>query len=466
MPAAVKRMKAVEARKAMNSQDPRVRKSLKFSILDGAFAASMIGFGESFFAAFAVFLRANNIQLGLLSALPQALGSFSQLLSNVLIKAFRSRKRLVCIAASLQGAMFIPIALVFYMGEWSVFYLILFACLYWVFGMVLGPAWNSWMGDLTEAGERGSYFGVRSKITGSASFFTFLLAGYILQQFSDGTKAQYLGFAMIFSLALLSRIVSIVFLAKKYEPAYEIAQEAEFSLFEFIRQARFRNYGLFVLYLSLMNFSVYLSVPFFTPYMLKDLEMSYLTFTLLHAASIIVKLFSVPVWGRMSDRFGSRRVLSLAGFLMPAVPALWLFSKDVYYIAAVQVYSGFVWAGFDIASFNFIFDTTSPRKRATCVAYYNVINGLAILCGAITGGLIIRYNDFFWSKYLLVFLISAVMRYLASFIFLPKLKEVRQVEAIPYAKLFFKVVSAMPTMGLLLGLVSFRKKDNRKETES
>ncbi len=446
----------------MKFQDQKITKSLKYSIVDGAFAASMIGFGESFFAPFAVFLKASNIQLGLLSSLPQALGSFSQLLSNKLIKSFKSRKRLVCTAASLQGAMFIPIALVFYLGEFSVFTLIGFSCLYWMFGMILGPAWNSWMGDLTQERERGSYFGVRSKITGSASFFTFLLAGYILQKFSDGTNTQYLGFVIIFSLALLSRIVSIVFLAMKYEPKYELTQEAEFGFVEFIRQARFRNYGLFVLYLSLMNFSVYLSVPFFTPYMLNDLQLSYLTFTLLHAVSIIVKLLSVPVWGRMSDRFGSRRVLSLSGFLMPAVPALWLFSGDVYYIAAVQIYSGFVWAGFEIASFNFIFDTTSPQKRATCVAYYNVINGLAILSGAIAGGVIVRYNTLFSSKYFLVFLVSTVLRYASSSIFVPKLKEVRQVEAIPYSRLFLKVISTMPTMGLLYSLIPFRKRNKTK----
>jgi hypothetical protein len=47
-----------------------------------------------------------------------------------------------------------------------------------------------------------------------------------------------------------------------------------------------------------MNFSDYLAVPFFTPYMLNDLNLGYLTFALVNAASIIVKIFSVPVWGK------------------------------------------------------------------------------------------------------------------------------------------------------------------------
>ncbi|HEX9136378.1 MAG TPA: hypothetical protein VF905_05485, partial [Nitrospirota bacterium] len=52
-------------------KDYRIRKSLRYSIFDGAFAASMIGFGESFFVAFGLFLKATTLQVGLLSSLPQ-----------------------------------------------------------------------------------------------------------------------------------------------------------------------------------------------------------------------------------------------------------------------------------------------------------------------------------------------------------------------------------------------------------
>ncbi len=445
----------------MKAKDDRIKKSLRYSILDGTFASSMIGFGESFFAAFAVFLKANNIQLGLLSSLPLTVGSLSQLLSNKLIKFFNSRKKFVYIMALLQGLMYVPIALVFFLGESRVFHLILFACLYWIFGMILGPAWNSWMGDLVDEKKRGSYFGRRGKITGFAAFVSFLIAGYILKQFTGETITQYVGFAAIFGLALISRIISFIYLTKKYEPEYKIAHEAEFSLLDFVKQARFRNFGLFVLYLCSMNFSLYVAAPFFTPYILTDLKLDYLTFTIILAAMIIVKMFLMPVWGKASDRFGTKKVLGLTGFLMPLSPLLWLFSRDVLYLIIIQVYSGFIWAGFEISSFNFIFDTTSPQKRATCVAYYNVLNGIAILAGAMIGSLIVKYNSVFWSKYLLVFVISCLLRYLASFIFIPRLKEVRPVEDIGYHRLFFKIISTMPASGLVYNLIPFWKKTDK-----
>ena len=142
---------------------------------------------------------------------------------------------------------------------------------------------------------------------------------------------------------------------------------------------------------------------------------------------------------------------------MPLVPILWVFSKEVPYIILIQIYSGFVWAGFDISSSNFIFDTTTPEKRATCIAYYNVLNGVSISIGAVIGGLIVRYNYLFWSKYLLVFIISFISRYIASFIFIPKLKEVREVEHVPYRKLVLEIITSMHTMGLVHRLVTFRR---------
>ena len=432
--------------------------------MDGAFAASMVGIGESFFAVFAVFLKASATQLGVLNSLPQALGSLSQLFSNLFIKLFRTRKRLVCAMALIQGLMYIPVALVFFFGTFRVYHLIFFICLYWFFGMILGPAWNSWMGDLVDEKERGAYFGKRSMVIGFASFVSFMLGGYILQVFTHGTITQYAGFVTIFILAFIFRGISFTFLTKKYEPEYQVVQEEEFTLFEFIRQAKSRNYGLFVLYLCLMNFSVYLSAPFFTPYMLEDLKFDYMTYTIVNAAAMIAKLLSVRVWGRASDQFGTKKILSLTGFLMPVIPILWLFSHDVLYLVIIQIYSGFIWAGFEISAFNFIFDTTSPPKRATCVAYYNVLNGLSIFSGAMLGSFIVSHNSLFWSKYLLVFLLSCVLRYIASSVFIPKLREVRTVEEIGYPRLFLKIISTMPTMGMIYQLIPFIKSQKTKKS--
>ena len=446
-------MKPPEPPQQLSDKEIREKKkrSLKYSVMDGAFYSAMVGFGESFLSAFAVFLQATTFQLGLLGSLPQTLGSIVELFSTRLIRFFRSRKKFVFIGAYLQGLMYIPVALVFFFGTFKVFHLILFVCLYWIFGMIVSPAWSSWMGDLIDEKDKGTYFGRRNRIAGVVTFVAFLLGGYILQNFSASRMVQYYGFAIIFGLAFISRIFSIIYLAKQHEPEYAPAKGAEFTFIDFLKQARFRNYGLFVLFFTTMNFFVYLSGPFFTPYMLNDLKFSYMTFTIVNAVSLIVKYLAMPAWGKAADRYGTRKVLSLASFMMPLVPLLWVFSTNLWYLLIVQIYSGIAWAGFELMSFSFIFDTTTPQKRATCVAYYNVLNGIMIFVGAMLGTAVVKYLPvaFFFSQYYLVFILSFAGRYLISIYFIPKLKEVKQVDHISYDKLFMQIISAMPTMGLM-----------------
>ncbi len=435
----------------------KIKKSLTYSILDGTFYSAMVGFGESFFSVFAVFLKANNIHLGLLGSLPHTLGSLSQIYSNKLLKLMKSRKRLICTFAFLQGIMYIPIGLVFFLGNLSVIYLIFFVCLYWIFGMILSPAWNSWMGDLVDENERGAYFGQRNKITGFMAFISFMGGGYILQFFLNGVQTQYEGFIIIFTLALVSRLLSFFFLTKKYEPEYNIINEHKIHFVDFLKQARHQNCGLLIFYLSLMNFAVYISGPFFTPYMLYDLKFDYKTFTIVNAASLIIKFLTMPVWGEFLDKYGTKKILVVSGLLMPVIPLLWTFSSSTPYLVLIQVYNGFIWAGFEIASFSFLFDTTLPNQRVAYVAYYNVLNGIAVLIGGIVGGFIVRYNGLFASRYFLVFILSFLTRYATSFFFLPKLKEARIVEEISYSKLLLKILTTMPSRGIIYNPVILKR---------
>ena len=435
----------------------KVKKSLWYSIMDGTFYSTMLGFGESFFSAFAIFLKATNLQIGVLGTLPDTIGSLTQLWSNTLLKWFNSRKKLICTMALLEALMYIPIALVFFMGTFKVIHLILFICIYHIFDLIINPAWNSWMGDLVDTQERGDYFGKRNRITGIATFLSLLLGGFILQRFVGDVKTQYTGFVVLFALAFLSRIASFIYLTRKYEPQYTFMPEEEVSLLEFVKKAWFRNYGILIIFLCAMNFVVFLASPFFAAYMLYDLKLSYWSFTILMAAAVISKFIFMPVWGRLCDKYGTKKVLRLTSFLIPLGCLPWIFSTNFFYLIIVEAVSGFVWAGFEISSFNMLFDSIIPQKRATYIAYFNVLNGVGIFLAALIGTLIITFNNIFWSSYLFVFLISGILRLAVAFYFTPKLKEVRQVERISYHQLLFRVLTTTAAAGLVYDWITFKK---------
>ena len=122
-------------------------------------------------------------------------------------------------------------------------------------------------------------------------------------------------------------------------------------------------------------------------------------------------------------------LLIIGGFLIFLVPLLWIFSSNIIYLFVIELFSGVIWAGFNLASGNYIFDAVTREKRHLCVAYLNVLRGIGIFIGSILGGYLATIiNLEFMNTILFLFLVSAVLRLSIAFIFLPRLREVRQVK--------------------------------------
>ena len=82
----------ISGKEVINTEE-KVRKSLRYSITDGAFYSAMVGFGESFFSVFAVFMKASNLHPGLLGALPQTIGSIGAALLQHPVKDIQIKEK-------------------------------------------------------------------------------------------------------------------------------------------------------------------------------------------------------------------------------------------------------------------------------------------------------------------------------------------------------------------------------------
>lgn len=452
-------------------QSEKIKKSLLISIFEGSFWSVMIGLGEKYLSAFAVFLKATNTQIGLLASLPILFSSLSQFFSPNLIEKFKSRKKFVVSGVLINAFSWLLILSVFYLGKYKVYYLILFVTIYWVAGAIPYPAWNSWMGDLVSSEHRGTYFGRRTKITVLIILIFTAFGGLILDYFKTGLGKPYLGFVAVFLIAMLARMGSAFLMSKQYEPEMaKAAAEDKFGFFEFLKQAPFRNYGLYTIFLTLMNFAVYISAPFFTAYMLYDLHFSYTRYMIILSVPLVAKYFSLPIWGKFSDKYGNKKIMSLTGYLMPVVPLLWIFSTNYYFLIFAEIFSGVVWAGFDLSTLNFIFDSTTPQKRARCVSYLSVVTGIMVFLGTMLGSVLIEYNNLFWTKYYLAFLVSGVLRAFIAAILLPRIKERRKVTEISYEQMAYQATRMIVTKGIsnVLFILTFPKNywENRHQNHN
>src|SRR5436309_14423219 len=85
-------------------------RSRHYGIREGAFQAIMVGGGENYLSAFALLLHASALQTGLLSALPQLVGTWAQLFSVKVLNRFHHRKALILVGAAGRAVGSLPLA--------------------------------------------------------------------------------------------------------------------------------------------------------------------------------------------------------------------------------------------------------------------------------------------------------------------------------------------------------------------
>lgn len=409
------------------SKDNKIKKSLLASFWDGFFAFVMVGLTQDYITPYALALKANVKQVGLLSSLPNLCASLVQLKSADITEKLASRKRLILISVFLQAFTILPIIIIPYIFKNNqANILILLAMLFIGLGAVsLGP-WASLMSDYIPANKRGQYFGWRNKRLGLVGIVCSLCAGLILQM----RKHNILfGFWIILTLAMSSRFISWYFLTRMYEPKFRHDRTAYFSFFDFLKKARESNFAKFVFFIAGFNFCVNLAAPFFAVFMLRDLHFSYLTYTLIIIPVSLTTLLLIERWGRLADRIGNVRVLKFTALFIASLPLPWIIYRHPVFLIFVQIVGGFAWSGFNLCATNFIFDSVSGPKRTRCFSYFNTINGFCISIGAVLGGYLAEHLPaLFGYQLLFLFLISSTLRFLTVFIFTPKIQEVRKVE--------------------------------------
>jgi MFS family permease len=265
-----------------------------------------------------------------------------------------------------------------------------------------------------------------------------MFIGGMLLDYFKGISLLFAGFAVLFLVSMLARMVSTRLLTKHYEPHLAHKQGYYFGFVEFVKKMPQNNFGRFALFVALMSFATGISSPFFAVYMLNELKFSYFEYTLILMAPLFMNLLFVAWWGKFADKYGNLLVMKICGLVICFGSLLWIVSPFLFavnawllvaYLMIIEGISGFAWVGFNLSSGNFVYDAVSRERMALCVAYSSILSSIGFLVGVTIGGIIISLNlSVIWlGPILLVFLLSFVMRIIVYLLLAPKIKEVREV---------------------------------------
>jgi MFS family permease len=272
------------------------------------------------------------------------------------------------------------------------------------------PAWVSMTADVVPLAWRGRYFGTRNLVMGVAAMLVTYLVGQMITRVG-GIPGYQLAFGLAFVIGMMSTY-SYAHI-KEPETLHPSQTASSYSLKALLKIFQTdRNFLAFCVYLMLWNFSLMIAGPFFNVFLVRDLSATASFVGFLAVVSSLAGLPAQRFFGKLDDRWKSRKVMLLTGFIIPLVPTAWYFVNAPWQAIPINLVGGFIWAGYGLASFNFLLSISPPEQLARYSAIQQVSVSVASAVGASLGGLISTH----WGIPI-VFLLSGIGRLLASGIF-------------------------------------------------
>jgi len=423
--------------------DDRQRRDFRAIVGDGVSFSVMVGLGESYLAAFVLAAGFGDIAAGLVTTIPLMAGAILQLVTPAGVRLLGSYRRWVVLCAILQAASFLPLIVGALLGRISYGVILCAAAAYWAFGMGTGPAWNTWVEMLVPQQLRARFFAHRARWSNAALFFALVTAGVLLDRIQPTNGAMTI-FALLFALAAGARLASAAFLASQSEPRPLVEQQRSVSLRSFFGRLRDPGDGALLAHLLAMQLAVYIAAPYFVPYMLKVLDLSYGLFTTLIAAAFAGRILLLPALGRIAHRRGARRLLIWSACGVAPIPALWLLSSDPIYLFGLQIAAGVAWGGVELSTLMLFFERIDASERTGVLTCFNLVNASALAIGSLVGaGLFYGCGEGIGS-YIVIMLLSTFARMSA----LPLLRGVPS-DAVSSIPLPLRTLAVRPASGAL-----------------
>lgn len=438
-----------------------LRRNLYSSVWDAFFYSLMVGLGESYFGAFAVAVGYSELVAGLASTLPLIGGGLLQLFTPHGVKWLGSYRRWVVAGAILQGLSFIPFAICAYLGAMPVWFFFFVGTLYWSFFMGTVPAWNAWLHSLVPHRVRTRFFSRRNFLSHTATLMALIISGIALE-FGRKEGHALKVFALLFLLSASLRLISSYFLWRQTEEKESVEQLKIVPLKNVLANFLHDRYGKILFFVLFFKMAVYFSAPFFTPYMLKDLKMSYWVYMMILAASLIGKMFVMQMISRFSKRLNSERLLLLASWGIVLIPIFWTFSPSSFYLIPLEVCSGMLWGCFDLGLFLTIFNHIPEEEQTSVLTSFNFLHMIAIILGTSLGAMTFYYLGQEEYRFYMIFALSGVLRLFCLPLFpgvWEKTKERKSVQ------LLIKPFALRPGVGSLAKFIVSVKNSQKSDLE-
>ena len=380
--------------------------SLRLMVWEGVTSNAVFSLGSGgFMAAFALALGANNLQVGILAALP-FITQVLQVPAILAMERFRKRKALGIPALYVSNLMWVPIGAVPFLldtpSSAAVAVAIALLAIRGMFTPVWATAWNSWMSDMVPQSILGRYYGRRLAVITAATAVVGI-GGSFFVRWWEGASAPgdaILAFSfLLIGSSLAFGLAGASLAMRASEPLMPAASADRSSALDVLTEPlRDANFSQLVRFLFVWSLTSNLAIPFFAVYMLTVLGLSLPVVIGLTVLSQATNILFVRVWGPMADRVGSKTVLSLSASLYLLVIVGWVFTSypERYFLTlpllvVLHVFAGIASAGVLLTMNTLAFKLAPEGKATSFLGAAGIAANVGAGIGPIAGGVLADY---------------------------------------------------------------------------
>lgn len=374
---------------------------MKWSYWEAFLTSCVIGFAESYFAAYSLNLGNSALQSGLLLSLPLVFAGLLQFILQpyfhyMSVTKFVSRA-IILQSFSLLGLAFISLSKI----ENSFAILLLLFSIYWLGHFSLQPAWNRWISEILPAQNGNSYFSIRVRINQIGIILGLLIGGSILHLKVIDIQAKYL-FTFLFLFGFLCKLLTYLFFTLHQQLSIPLHLSREKMKSTFLKYfSFFKNYSVF-------NFTVYISSTFVAGYLLSIKKISYLEFMIIMVGLFLGKMATTYLSEKFKDQIDPSKYMFWGAFIAAPLPALWPFCQSWVTMFILHFISGMAWALWEVGlSITFFKGLESDSKMET-ISVYNYLGITTQVLGTLFGAFLIKYV--FVYNYDLIFILAGIIR--------------------------------------------------------
>ncbi|MCH2144191.1 MAG: MFS transporter [Phycisphaerales bacterium] len=397
------------------SRARRLRRDLRLLTTDGACWAVMSGAAEWQFALFALAIGLSEVMAGLVGTVPLFVAAILQLVTPWGVRKVGSIRRWVWCCALVQALAIIPLiigALLGAMPWWAVYAAV---GLFNAAQFASAPPWQAWFTSLVPSSIRAPFVGLRNRFVQAG-----LAAGMLASLFLEYGAQQgwaLMAFVGVFGVAMVARLISTACLAAQSDAEPGLVERLELPTLAVIRRHfSDRQTRQLLLYMLAFFFAVFTVAPYLVPYMRIQLGFDYWQVTTVLAVMLGVKAAVLPLVGRMAKKHGSFRVLWFGAIATVPLVTLWPLNDSFWYILTLQALAALAWACWETATFLLVFDIIPAERRTPVLTIYQLAQASAFLLGSLLGGAVLELVGVDRTGYIVLFVASGGMRFLALFI--------------------------------------------------